>query len=59
MDEYTLTSAFPEKETARKYLEHHYDTFVTKQDVGIAQKVRNDSCKSATRILDSGGCTRG
>jgi glucan 1,3-beta-glucosidase len=38
MDEYTLTSAFPEKETARKYLEHHYDTFVTKQDVELLKK---------------------
>jgi glucan 1,3-beta-glucosidase len=38
MDEYTLTDAFPDKGTARRYLEHHWDTFVTKQDIQLLRQ---------------------
>lgn len=38
MDEYTLTDAFPDKDTARRYLELHWDTFVTRQDIQILRQ---------------------
>lgn len=38
MDEYTLTKAFPTKDSARNYLEHHWDSFVTKQDLQFLKK---------------------
>lgn len=33
IDEWTLTSAFNDKDLARQYLEIHYDNFVTREDI--------------------------
>ena len=38
MDKNTLTQAFPEKDTARKYLEHNWESFVTKEDLQFMKK---------------------
>lgn len=37
VDEYTLTSQFEHKALAKQYLEYHWDSFVTKQDVATLQ----------------------
>jgi len=33
VDEWTLTDAFADKDTARRYLEIHYDNFITRKDI--------------------------
>mmetsp|Transcript_39820 Transcript_39820/g.93323 ORF Transcript_39820/g.93323 Transcript_39820/m.93323 type:complete len:149 (+) Transcript_39820:163-609(+) len=33
MDQWTMVEAFPNRELARKYLDRHWDTFVTEEDI--------------------------
>jgi glucan 1,3-beta-glucosidase len=40
IDEWTLTGAFNDKDIARKYLEIHYDNFVTRKDITALRLAR-------------------
>jgi glucan 1,3-beta-glucosidase len=40
IDEWTLTGAFKDKDIARKYLEIHYDNFVTRNDITALRLAR-------------------
>ena len=38
MDEWTLTSAFDDKDIAKQYLEVHYENFVKREDIALLKK---------------------